>query len=112
MSDKDKPETVSEFVDDVIDSNDVVLFMKGNKEAPRCGYSQKALVLTSRHANNIKTVDVLEHLDEFRNALEEHSNRETIPQVFVEGEFIGGSDILGRLEERGDLEDILSIETQ
>jgi monothiol glutaredoxin len=105
-----KAESVSEFVDEVIDNNDVVLFMKGNKEIPRCGYSEKALVLVSKHTGELKTVDVLDYLDEFRNALEEHSNRETIPQVFVDGEFVGGSDILDQLEERGELEEVLTVE--
>lgn len=108
----ENPENVSEFVDDVIDDNDVVLFMKGNKKIPRCGYSEKALVLISRHASEIKTVDVLDNLEEFRGALGRHSNRETIPQVFVEGEFIGGSDILSQLEERGELEEALTMDKQ
>lgn len=112
MKENEKTENVSEFVNQVINNNDVVLFMKGNKEIPRCGYSEKALVLVSKHASEVKTVDVLDHLEDFRNSLEEHSNRETIPQVFVDGEFVGGSDILAQLEERGELEEVLTLEEQ
>jgi len=94
----------AEQVDEAIESNDVVLFMKGNQLMPQCGYSAKALELIGSHVEEFETVDVLPALDEFREALEAHSGWETIPQTFVDGEFIGGSDILEELEERGELE--------
>jgi len=97
-------EEVAEQVDEAIESNDVVLFMKGNQLMPQCGYSAKALELIGSHVEEFETVDVLPALDEFREALEAHSGWETIPQTFVDGEFIGGSDILEELEERGELE--------
>jgi monothiol glutaredoxin len=56
---------------------------------------------------DVEVVDTLESLDEFRGALERHSGRETIPQTFVDGEFVGGSDILEQLHEQGDLEETL-----
>jgi monothiol glutaredoxin len=77
--------------------------MKGSPMMPQCGYSRKALALLGRHREDVETVDVLQNLDAYRAALEPHSGRETIPQTFVEGEFIGGSDILEQLEERGEL---------
>ncbi|MFD1641307.1 glutaredoxin family protein [Halohasta litorea] len=101
-------EEVAEQVDEAIESNDVVLFMKGNQLMPQCGYSAKALELIGSHREEFETVDVLPALDEFREALEAHSGWETIPQTFVDGEFIGGSDILEELEERGELEAELS----
>lgn len=96
-------EEVTERVDTAIEENDVVLFMKGTRHMPQCGYSDRALTLLSRHREEFETIDVLESLDEYRTALERHSGWETIPQTFVDGEFVGGSDILVELEERGEL---------
>jgi len=101
-------EEVRDRVDSAIEDNDVVLFMKGTKHMPQCGYSDRALSLLSQYRDDIETVDTLESLDEFRAALEAHSGWETIPQTFVDGEFIGGSDILAELDERGELEEKLS----
>ena len=96
-------EEVTERVDTAIENNEVVLFMKGTPHMPQCGYSDRAVKLIARHREEFEAIDVLESLDEFRVALEEHSGWETIPQTFVDGEFIGGSDILLELEERGEL---------
>ncbi|GGM47117.1 glutaredoxin [Haloarcula argentinensis] len=97
------PEEVTDQVDSIIEDNEVVLFMKGNELMPQCGYSKKALGLLQQHRDDIETVDVLKATDVYREALERHSGRETIPQTFVDGEFIGGSDILEQLDERGEL---------
>jgi len=107
-SDLDADE-ISEQVDEAIESNDVVLFMKGNQLMPQCGYSAKALELIGSHVDSFETVDVLPALDAYREALEAHSGWETIPQTFVDGEFIGGSDILEELDERGELEAELAV---
>ncbi|MFC7080800.1 glutaredoxin family protein [Halorussus caseinilyticus] len=101
-------EEVRERVDSAIEDNRVVLFMKGNELMPQCGYSQKALELVQRHRDEYETVDVLDALPEFRAALEDHSGWETIPQTFVDGEFIGGSDVLAELDERDELGEKLS----
>ena len=107
-----EPDEVHDRVDSLIEDNDLVLFMKGNKLMPQCGYSQKALdVLTQYHdADDIVTEDVLPALDAYRAALEEHSGWETIPQTFVDGEFVGGSDILEELHQRGELADELGVD--
>ena len=96
-------ETVDARVDTAIEENQVVLFIKGNKLMPQCGFSRRALELVGRHREEFEAVDVLESLDEYRVALERHSGWETIPQAYVDGEFVGGSDILAELEERGEL---------
>ena len=101
------PEEVNAHVDETIENNDVVLFMKGSEMMPQCGYSRKALALLKQHREDVQTVDVLVALDAYRTALERHSGRETIPQTFVDGEFVGGSDILEQHQERGDLEETL-----
>ncbi len=100
-------ETVDERVTTTLADNDVVLFMKGNELMPQCGYSQRALELISAHREEYETVDVLTALDQYRAALSEHSGWETIPQTFVNGEFVGGSDVLAELEERGELGETL-----
>jgi monothiol glutaredoxin len=95
---------VEERVEAAIEDNHVVLFMKGNRLMPQCGYSQRAVNLIGQHVEEFETVDALESLPEYRAALEERSGWETIPQAFVDGEFVGGSDILAELDERGELE--------
>jgi monothiol glutaredoxin len=97
------PEEVETRVEDAISSNDVVLFMKGTELMPQCGYSRRALGLLGEHREEFETVDVMEALPAYREALEAHSGWETIPQVYVEGEFVGGSDVLAELDERGEL---------
>jgi monothiol glutaredoxin len=96
-------EEVDEQVATAIEDHEIVLFMKGTPMMPQCGYSEKAVRLLDKHREDAVTVDVLESLEEYRNALQEHSGRETIPQTFVDGEFVGGSDVLEQLEERGEL---------
>ena len=103
-------DTVQERVDTAIEENDVVLFMKGNRLMPQCGYSQRALELVSQYVDDFETVDVLPALPEFREALESHSGWETTPQTYVDGEFVGGSDVLAELDERGELEATLTVE--
>ena len=103
-------EEVNEFVDETIEEHDVVLFMKGTALMPQCGYSRRALGLIGQYRDDVEVVDVLESLDEYRVALERHSGWETIPQTFVDGEFVGGSDILVELEERGELEATVTTE--
>ncbi len=97
-------EEARERVDDAIENNEVVLFMKGTPLMPQCGYSRRAVGLIQQHREDVATVDVLEALDAYRAALKEHSGWETIPQTYVDGEFVGGSDILAELDERGELE--------
>jgi len=94
---------VDERVETAIEDNEVVLFIKGTPLMPQCGYSERALKLVGRHREDVATVDVLASLDEYRAALEEHSGWETIPQAYVDGEFVGGSDVLAQLHEEGDL---------
>lgn len=102
-------EEAQDVVDTAIEQNDVVLFMKGTELMPQCGYSRRALGLIKQHRDDVETINALDSLDAFRAALESHSGWETIPQTYVNGEFIGGSDILAELDERGELADALSM---
>ena len=102
------PEEIEQEVDERIENNDMVLFMKGTELMPQCGYSRKAIALIQQHREDVETVDVLDGIDHYRAALSRHSDRETIPQTFVDGEFVGGSDILEELQERGELGETLN----
>ena len=103
-SDAEGADDARSRVDAAIEENDVVLFMKGNRLMPQCGYSKRAVELIGQHVQEFETVDVLPALDEYREALDAHSGWETIPQTYVDGEFVGGSDILAELDERNELE--------
>lgn len=104
-------EEVEETVTDTIQNDEVVLFMKGTELMPQCGYSRTALNLLQRYCDDITVVNVLDGTVEmYRDALEEHSGWTTIPQAFVDGEFIGGADILTELNERGELSETLGEE--
>jgi len=102
------PEEVEATVEETIGDNEVALFMKGTPLMPQCGYSRKALKLIQQHRDDVAIVDVLQATEHFREALEPYSGRQTIPQAFVDGEFVGGSDILEQLHEQGDLAETLN----
>jgi monothiol glutaredoxin len=104
-------ERVTDHVQRAIDEESVVVFMKGTPERPRCGFSQRAVGLIAGHTREFAAVDVLEALPQYREALAEHSGWETIPQVYVDGEFVGGSDVLQTLDERDELGATLAGET-
>lgn len=103
-------EDVRERVEAAIDENEVVLFMKGNRLMPQCGYSQRAVQLLSQYRAEFETIDVLPALGLYRSVLEEESDWETIPQTFVDGEFVGGSDILAELDERDELAETVRVD--
>ena len=104
------PDEVRERVDSLIENNELVLFMKGNELMPQCGYSKKAVGLLTQYRDDLVTEDVLSATEAYRDALESHSGWETIPQTFVDGEFIGGSDILEEFHQRGALADELNAD--
>ena len=99
-----RPE-LKDRVDREIRNNRVVLYMKGNADFPRCGFSAAALEAL-RQFGQVYTVDVLTD-PEVRDAIKEYSNWPTIPQCYINGKFIGGSDIVRELAERGELGDII-----
>jgi monothiol glutaredoxin len=92
-------------IDQLVKSNDVVLFMKGNASFPQCGFSGRAIQILKAcgvDTKGIHTVNVLED-DAVRQGIKEYSNWPTIPQLYVKGEFIGGSDIMMEMYESGEL---------
>jgi monothiol glutaredoxin len=98
---------IKEWIKETVTQNQVVLFMKGNAQFPQCGFSGRAVqLLKASGVENLVTVNVLED-DEVRNAIKEYSNWPTIPQLYVKGEFIGGSDIMSEMYESGELQALL-----
>ena len=89
-----------------INNNPIILYMKGNKDQPRCGFSAKVVNILNRYSVVYHDVNIFED-PEIRVKLSEHSNWPTIPQLFVNGELIGGCDIVTELDSKGELESIL-----
>nr|WHW29530.1 putative glutaredoxin [uncultured bacterium] len=98
---------VQQRIDQLVKSNRIVLFMKGTAQFPMCGFSGRAIqLLKSCGASEVVTVNVLED-DEVRQGIKEYANWPTIPQLYVNGEFVGGSDILNEMHEAGELQQML-----
>lgn len=96
-------------IDNLVKSNDIVLFMKGNATFPQCGFSGRAIQVLKAcgvDTKTLQTVNVLED-DAIRQGIKEYSNWPTIPQLYVKGEFIGGSDIMMEMYESGELAQVL-----
>ena len=92
-------------IDELVKSNDILLFMKGTASFPQCGFSGRAVQILKAcgvDTKAIKTVNVLED-DEIRQGIKEYSHWPTIPQLYIKGEFIGGSDIMMEMYESGEL---------
>jgi len=99
--------TMQDQIKQTVTDNKVVLFMKGNANFPQCGFSGKAVqILTALDAEFV-TVDVLSN-DQVREGVKQYSNWPTIPQLYINGEFVGGSDIMTEMYEAGELKDTLN----
>ena len=95
-------------IQELIDSNPVMVFMKGTKLMPQCGFSNNVVQILNSLGMSFDTFDVLSDMD-IREGIKEYSNWPTIPQVYVKGEFIGGSDILISMYNSGELKEKLEI---
>lgn len=92
---------------EVVGANDVVLFMKGTALFPQCGFSSRAVAILDHLGVAYETVDVLQD-PEIRQGIKEFSDWPTIPQLYVKGEFVGGSDIMMEMYEAGELQQLLA----
>ena len=92
---------------DIVTSNDVVLFMKGTPLFPQCGFSSKAIAILDHLGVTYETVDVLQDM-EVRQGIKAYSDWPTIPQLYIKGEFLGGSDIMMEMYEAGELQQTLT----
>ena len=101
-----------ERIDQLVKTNDILLFIKGSASFPMCGFSGRAVQILKAcgvDAKNIGTVNVLED-DAIRQGIKDYSNWPTIPQLYVKGEFIGGSDIMMEMYESGELQQLLGTQ--
>ncbi|MBS0495188.1 MAG: Grx4 family monothiol glutaredoxin [Proteobacteria bacterium] len=105
---------VNQRIEQLVKSNDILLFMKGNTSFPMCGFSGRAVQILKAcgvDPKDIASVNVLED-EEIRQGIKNFSNWPTIPQLYVKGEFIGGSDIMMEMYESGDLQQVLGKGSQ
>ena len=101
---------VQQRIDDLVKGNRVVLFMKGTAQFPQCGFSGRAVqILKACGVTDLATVNVLED-EGIRQGIKEYANWPTIPQLYINGEFIGGSDIMMEMYQAGELQQILGAQ--
>ena len=101
---------VQQRIDELVKGNEVLLFMKGNASFPMCGFSGRAIQVLKAcgvDAKSIATVNVLDDA-EIRNGIKKYSNWPTIPQLYIKGEFVGGSDIMMEMYESGELQKVIT----
>ncbi|MBD2180856.1 Grx4 family monothiol glutaredoxin [Planktothrix sp. FACHB-1355] len=99
---------LKEKIDNLVKQHKILVFMKGNKLMPQCGFSNNVVQILNTYAVPYETVDVLEDY-EIRQGIKEYSNWPTIPQVYINGEFIGGSDIMIEMYQKGELKELLEV---
>ena len=99
--------TADERIAQVVNAHDVVLFMKGTPLFPQCGFSNKACAILDHCGVAFESVDVLQDM-EIRSGIKAYSDWPTIPQLYVKGEFVGGSDIMLEMYEAGELQALLN----
>ena len=97
---------VSQNIENEINSNDVILFMKGTPVFPMCGFSARVVEILNNVGVKFGTVNVLES-DEMRKGIKEFTDWPTIPQLYIKGEFVGGCDIIKEMFEKGELKELL-----
>ena len=99
---------VQQRIDSIVKGGRVVLFMKGTAQFPQCGFSGRAIqVLKASGVKELQTVNVLED-DEIRQGIKEYANWPTIPQLYIDGEFVGGSDIMMEMYQSGELQQLIN----
>lgn len=100
--------STQERIKNIVTEHPVVLFMKGTKQFPQCGFSSRAVqILQAAGLKDFYTVNVLED-EEIRQGIKEYADWPTIPQLYVKGEFVGGSDIMLEMYEVGELQTLLA----
>jgi len=97
----------NERISQIVNANDVVLFMKGTPLFPQCGFSSRAVSILEHCGTDFESVDVLQDM-EVRQGIKGFSDWPTIPQLYVKGEFVGGSDIMMEMYEAGELQQLLA----
>ena len=98
---------IQETIRDTVQNHRVVLFMKGTKNFPQCGFSSRAVEILKRCGAEFKDVNVLAD-PQVREGIKQYSNWPTIPQVYIDGKFVGGSDILTEMYQSGELQKLIT----
>ena len=98
---------VNARIGEIVNSNDIVLFMKGTPLFPQCGFSSRAVAILEHLGAPYESVDVLQDM-EIRQGIKAYSEWPTIPQLYVKGEFVGGADIVREMFETGELEQLMA----
>ncbi len=101
------PET-KEKIDKLLEQNKIMVFMKGNKLMPQCGFSNNVVQILNTLGVPFETLDILAD-PEIRQGIKEYSNWPTIPQVYINGQFVGGSDILIEMYNKGELQELVEV---
>ena len=99
---------VKERIDNLINQNKIMIFMKGTKLMPQCGFSNNVVQILNTLGVPFQTVDILADSD-IRQGIKEYSNWPTIPQVYINGQFVGGSDILIEMYQSGELQQMVEV---
>ena len=97
---------LKERIEAVINSDNLVLFMKGNEQFPQCGFSANTVAILKHLGAKFSTFDILQDMD-IRQGLKEYSNWPTFPQLYLKGKLVGGNDIITEMFESGDLQEVL-----
>lgn len=101
--------SIQEKIKQQVAENNIILYMKGNAELPMCGFSARAVNILKSCGAQFATVDVLQD-DDIRQGIKVYANWPTIPQLYIKGEFIGGSDIIAEMFEAGELQEMVKAE--
>jgi monothiol glutaredoxin len=99
---------VQERIGNLVKENKIMVFMKGTKLMPQCGFSNNVVQILNTLGVPFETINVLDDY-EIRQGIKEYSNWPTIPQVYINGEFIGGSDILIEMYQKGELQELVEV---
>ncbi len=99
---------LKEKIDNLVKQNKILVFMKGTKLMPQCGFSNNVVQILNTLGVPFETVNVLDD-PEIRQGIKEYSNWPTIPQVYIDGEFVGGSDILIEMYQKGELQEKVTV---
>ena len=102
---------VKSRIDEIVKKDEVVLFMKGTALFPQCGFSSRAVSILDHLGVAYETVDVLQD-PEIRNGIKDYSDWPTVPQLYVKGEFVGGSDIMMEMFENGELQQLVGASAE
>jgi monothiol glutaredoxin len=99
---------VKDKIDNLVTKNKIMVFMKGNKLMPQCGFSNNVVQILNTLGVPFETLDILDD-PEIRQGIKEYSNWPTIPQVYIDGKFVGGSDVLIELYNNGELKQLVEV---